>query len=40
MFAVTYGYSMSENDFFFWDHHLLAEFEVTDNRLKIEGLLI
>jgi len=31
---------MSENDFFFRDRRLLAEFEAADNRLKIEGLFI
>ena len=37
MFAVTSGYSMLENDFFFLDRSLLAEFEAADSRLKIES---
>jgi len=40
MFAVTYGYSASENDFFFQDRRLLAESEAIDNRLKTKGLFI
>jgi len=40
MFAVTSGYSMSENDLFFLDCRLLAESEAADNWLKIEGLFV
>jgi len=40
MFAVTSGYSTSENDFFFRDYHLLAESEAADNKVKTEGLFI
>jgi len=40
MFAVTFGYSMSNNDFFFRDRRLLAKFEAADNQLKIKGLVI
>jgi len=40
MFAITFGYSTSEKDFFFRDRHLLAEFEAADNRLKTEVLVI
>jgi len=38
MFAVTFGYSTSDKNFFFQDHRLLAELEAADNRLKTEGL--
>jgi len=40
IFAVTFGYSTSENNFFFQDHRLLAEFEAANNQLKIKGLVI
>ena len=40
MFVVTSGYSTLENDFFFRDPRLLAEFEADDNRLKNKGLFI
>jgi len=40
MFAVTSGYSTLENDFFFWDRCLLAEFEAANNWLKTERLFI
>ena len=40
IFAVTSEYSTLENDFFFRDHHLLADSVAVDNRLKIESLLV
>jgi len=40
MFAVTSGYLTSENDFFVFNRHLLADFETVDNRLKIEDLFV
>jgi len=40
MFAITSRYSTSEKNFFFQDHHLLAEFEAADNPLKTEGMVI
>ena len=40
MFAVTSGYSTSENDFFFQNRRHLAEFEVADNWLKTEGSFV
>ena len=37
MFAIISGYSMSENDFFFQDHRLLADSEAV---LNTEGLFV